>query len=255
MMGWMHDSLQYFKRDPVHRKFHLNEITFSLLYAFTENFMLPLSHDEVVYGKGSLIGRMPGDDWQKFANLRLLYGLMYAHPGTKLLFMGGEFGQFGEWDHENSLDWHLLDNELSSGMLEWVSRLNAVYKQEKALYELQFEQNGFEWIDNTDFDKSIISFMRKGKNYKNDVIAICNFTPSPHKEYTIGVPHEGVWKEIINSDSGKFGGSGVINENPLKTSPESHHGRAQSIKLLIPPLGFILIGLHHGKGDFKYSGS
>ncbi len=255
MMGWMHDSLEYFKRDPIHRKFHLNEITFSLLYAFTENFMLPLSHDEVVYGKGSLIGRMPGDDWQKFANLRLLYGLMYAHPGTKLLFMGGEFGQFEEWDHENSLDWHLLDNDIHSGMLEWVSALNAVYKKEKALYELQFEHNGFEWIDNTNFDKSIISFLRKGKNYKNDVIAICNFTPAPHKDYRIGVPHEGAWKEIINSDSEKYGGSGVVNENPLKTSPESYHGRAQSITLSIPPLGFTLLGLHHGKDDFKYSGS
>ena len=180
---------------------------------------------------------------------------MYAHPGTKLLFMGGEFGQFEEWDHENSLDWHLLNKDIHSGMLEWVSILNAVYKKEKALYELQFEHNGFEWIDNTDFDKSVISFLRKGHHYKNDVIAICNFIPTPHEKYMIGVPHEGAWREIINSDNRKFGGSGVVNENPIQTSPDSFHGRPYSIELSIPPLGFILLGLHHGKENFKYSGS
>ncbi len=255
MMGWMHDTLEYFKRDPIHRKYHANDISFSLLYAFSENFMLPLSHDEVVYGKGSLIGRMPGDDWQKFANLRLMYGLMYAHPGTKLLFMGGEFGQFEEWDHENSLDWHLLEFDLNSGMSRWVQTLNSVYTNEKALYELQFEHAGFEWIDNTNYEKSVISFLRKGSQYKNDIVVICNFTPSSYENYRVGVPHEGVWKELTNSDSKNFGGSGVINNSSIQSVPESCHGRAQSIEIAIPPLGIIMLGFQRSTGDFKYSGS
>ncbi len=255
MMGWMHDTLEYFKKDPIHRKYHQNDITFSLLYAFSENFMLPLSHDEVVYGKGSLLGRMPGDDWQKFANLRLLYGLMYAHPGTKLMFMGGEFGQYEEWDHESSLDWHLLDNALNAGMKSWVNTLNRLYKEEKALYELQFDSSGFEWIDNTDFENSIMVFLRKGKNYKKDLIAVCNFTPTPHSKYRIGVPHEGIWSEIANSDSEIFGGSNSKDPGGLSTNKEGSHGRPYSIDLYIPPLGFLLLAWSATKEDLKYSGS
>jgi len=254
MMGWMHDTLEYFKHDPIHRKHHQNDITFSLLYAFTENFMLPLSHDEVVYGKGSLLGRMAGDEWQKFANLRLMYGTMYAHPGTKLLFMGGEFGQQEEWDHESSLDWHLLNNHMNAGMKSWITDLNTLYKEQKALFEQQFESQGFEWIDNTDYENSIMIFLRKGLDYKEDVIAICNFAPTVHDNYRIGVPHEGIWYEIANSDDEKYGGSGILNDQRI-SDKNGCHGRPYSIELRLPPLGFVLLRWATTKEELKYAGS
>ncbi|MEO0340577.1 MAG: 1,4-alpha-glucan branching protein GlgB, partial [Bacteroidota bacterium] len=206
MMGWMHDTLNYFKRDPVHRKFHHGEITFSLIYAFTENFMLPLSHDEVVHGKGPLIDRMPGDEWQRFANLRLLFGYMYTHPGTKLLFMGGEFGQTSEWNIENGLEWWLLDHAPHQGVQNWVKALNKYYNGSKALYEKQFSNDGFEWVDHGDADNSFLSYIRKGEDDEKPVVVICNFTPVSKWPYRLGVPFGGTWKEVLNSDAKEFGG-------------------------------------------------
>ncbi|MGR3179222.1 MAG: 1,4-alpha-glucan branching protein GlgB [Candidatus Anammoxibacter sp.] len=240
-MGWMHDTLEYFCKDPVYRKHHHDELTFSAIYAFTENFLLPLSHDEVVHGKGSLITKMPGDEWQKFANLRLLFGYMYAHPGKKLLFMGGEFGQWKEWDHESSLDWHLLEYQYHKSMQDWVKDLNHFYKDEAILYENDFEANGFEWIDIHDWEKSIISFIRKGKSPDEVILVICNFTPTPYYEYRIGVPLCGHWKEILNSDAEKYSGSGHLNSEVIESEPIPTHGRDYSVSLTIPPLGIILL--------------
>ncbi len=241
MMGWMHDTLEYFKKDPVHRKFHQNEITFSIMYAFTENFMLPLSHDEVVHGKGSLIGKMPGDEWQRFANLRLLYGFMYAHPGTKLMFMGGELGQYAEWNHEKNLEWHLLKYDLHKGLHDWVKDLNLFYRSSTALYELQFDHRGFEWIDYSDSESSIIVFMRKGHATDDVIIVVCNFTPTSRPDYHIGVPFQGKYQELINSDDLKYGGSGVINQGMLTTHPENIHGRENAVVLTLPPLGITML--------------
>ena len=237
MMGWMHDTLEYFSKDPVHRQHHQNEITFSIFYAFTENFMLPLSHDEVVYGKGPLIDKMPGDEWQKFANLRTLFAYMYAHPGTNLLFMGGEFAQTSEWNHDSSLDWHLTQQPLHQGVQRLLASLNELYRKEPALYELQFEEDGFQWIDYHDATNSVMSFIRKGKNPRQMMLVVCNFTPIPRENYRIGVPGKGKWREVLNSDSEQYGGSNVLNPESIATEPLEAHGHGQSITLTLPPLG------------------
>ncbi|TSD67391.1 1,4-alpha-glucan branching protein GlgB [Inquilinus sp. KBS0705] len=237
MMGWMHDTLDYFEHDPIHRKYHQNQLTFSMVYAFTENFMLPFSHDEVVYGKGSMLGKMPGDDWQKFANLRLLYSFMFTHPGTKLLFMGSEFGQSAEWSFERSLDWHLLQYDSHNGIKEAVKALNALYKSEPALYEKGFEWTGFEWIDASNMDDSVIAFIRKGVHRADDLVIVLNMTPVTHHSYRIGVPAAGQWQEVFNSDNEKYWGSGLINYDPVDTEAISWHGKDNSISITTPPLG------------------
>jgi 1,4-alpha-glucan branching enzyme len=242
-MGWMHDTLDYFSKDSVFRKFHHNQLTFSLCYAFSENFVLPLSHDEIVYGKGSILGKMPGDDWQRFANLRLLFGYMFAHPGKKLLMMGGEFGQWDEWYHESSLDWHLLEYSSHQGILKWVRDLNHLYKDEAALHEMDFQGEGFEWVDCQDWENSIISFLRKGKNPKDRILVVCNFTPVPRNNYRIGVPMAGFWKEMLNSDAKQYWGSGQGNFGGLEATPIPSHGHFYSLPLVLPPLSI---------GFFKY---
>ena len=238
-MGWMHDTLDYMSKDPIYRKYHHNRLTFRLLYAFHENFVLSLSHDEVVYGKGSLIGKMPGDDWQKFANLRLLFGYMYSQPGKKLLFMGGEFGQWSEWNHEESLDWHLLEYPLHRGLKRWVEDLNNLYRTERSLYELDFDSAGFEWIDCNDSQQSVLSLMRKGRSTDDVLIIVCNFTPGPRFNYRVGTPRGGYWREILNSDSEEYGGSGHGNLGGIEASPISFHGRSHSLNLTLPPLGIV----------------
>jgi len=208
-------------------------------YAFTENFVLPLSHDEVVHGKGSLFGKMPGDNWQKFANLRLLFGYMYAHPGKKLLFMGGEIGQWREWAHEESLEWHALRYADHKGLQRWLKDLNHLYRTEPALHELDFDSRGFQWVDSGDWEKSILSFMRKGRTTKGPVLVVCNFTPIPRYNYRIGVPLPGSWKEVLNSDAREYGGSGQGNLGRAQAFPVSSHGLDHSLSLTIPPLGVI----------------
>ncbi|MDD2986885.1 1,4-alpha-glucan branching protein GlgB [Flavobacterium sp.] len=237
MMGWMHDTLQYFQKEPVYRKYHQNELTFSMTYAFTENFMLPLSHDEVVYGKHSILGRMKGDEWQRFANLRLLYGYMFTHPGGKLLFMGAEIGQSREWNFEGSVDWHLLQFGFHEGIKKCITDLNALYKNYPALYEKQFSAEGFEWINYSDAQNSVLSFIRKGKNPKENLIIVCNFTPVVHENYRIGIPVKGKLTEIFNSDLKEYGGSGVGNQKTIKTDKEPWNGKDFSAELTLPPLG------------------
>ncbi len=236
MMGWMHDTLQYFQKETVYRKYHQNELTFSMTYAFTENFMLPFSHDEVVYGKKSLIYKMPGDEWQRFANLRLLYGYMFTHPGTKLLFMGAEFGQTSEWNFEQSLDWHLLQYDFHSGIKQLITDLNQLYKSQPALYEKQFSGEGFEWINYSDHQNAVMSYIRKGNNPDQDVIVVCNFTQVVREKYRIGIPKKGKLQEIFNSDASVYGGSGVGNSNTLKIESTPYDGREFSIELILPPL-------------------
>ena len=236
MMGWMHDTLQYFKKEPVYRRHHQNDITFSMTYAFTENFMLPLSHDEVVYGKHSLLGRMPGDEWQRFANLRLLFGYMFTHPGGKLLFMGGEFGQSEEWDFQNSLDWHLLQYEYHDGVRKLVADLNKLYKSEPALYEKQFSSEGFEWINYGDAENSVLVYMRKGHDPENNLVVICNMTPVVRENYKIGLPDGKILKQIFNSDFKKYGGSGVSNKKSISIFNEEWNGRPCSASVVLPPL-------------------
>ncbi|MEW6375843.1 MAG: 1,4-alpha-glucan branching protein GlgB [Thermodesulfobacteriota bacterium] len=238
-MGWMHDTLDYFSKDPIYRKYHHNQLTFSIWYAFYENFILSLSHDEVVYGKGSLIRKMPGDDWQKFANLRLLFGYMYGHPGKKLMFMGGEFGQWDEWYHETSLDWHLLQYPPHQGVQKWVRDLNHLYRVEPALYEIDFGMEGFEWIDFHDWEGSIISFLRKGKSTNALFLVACNFTPVPRHNYRIGVPRGGFWREVLNSDAKTYWGSGHGNFGGLEATPIPAHGKYHSLSLTIPPLSVL----------------
>jgi 1,4-alpha-glucan branching enzyme len=216
-------------------------VTFSLVYAFTENFMLPLSHDEVVHGKGSLLSRMPGDEWQRFANLRALYAWMFTHPGAKLLFMGSEFGQFSEWKHDETLLWNLLKFDFHKGVSEMVKAMNKLYREEKAMYELNFEAEGFEWIDYSDNKNCVISFYRKSKGAKEKLLVVGNFTPNAHEEYRIGVDEKGSFKEIFNSDSAEFGGSNFLNKGTVKTKKESLHGRENSVNLRIPPMGFIIL--------------
>ena len=240
MMGWMHDTLEYFKKEPIYRRHHQNDLTFSMTYAFTENFMLPFSHDEVVYGKQSLLYRMPGDEWQRFANLRLLFGYMYTHPGTNLLFMGAEFGQSSEWNFQQSLDWHLLQYDFHSGIQNMVKELNRIYKAYPALYEKQFSPEGFHWIDYGDAENSVLSYIRKGHDTKNDLIVVCNFTPVPRKDYRIGVPKSRSLKEIFNSDAAEYGGSGMKNK-ALKVTKTPAHGHKQSIVLTIPPLAVLIL--------------
>jgi len=238
-MGWMHDTLDYFSKDPLYRKYHHNQLTFSIWYAFFENFILSLSHDEVVYGKGSLLRKMPGEDWQKFANLRLLLGYLYGHPGKKLMFMGAEFGQWDEWYHERSLDWHLLQYPPHQGVQRWIKDLNRLYRREPALYELDFRQEGFEWIDFRDWEGSIISFIRKGKSPEEIFLVVCNFTPVPRMNYRVGVPRGGIWKEVLNSDAKLYGGGGYGNFGRVEATPVSYHGKEHSLSLTLPPLGVL----------------
>ncbi|MDH4222028.1 MAG: 1,4-alpha-glucan branching protein GlgB [candidate division Zixibacteria bacterium] len=240
-MGWMHDTLDYFSKDPIYRKHHHNQLTFSIWYAFFENFVLSLSHDEVVHGKGSLLGKMPGDNWQKFANLRLLLGYMYTHPGKKLLFMGGEFGQWKEWEHDNSLDWHLLQYPVHQGIHRWVRDLNRFYRNTPCLYELDFEFAGFKWVDYGDWENSIISFTRKGSSTKELILVVCNFTPVPRINYRVGVPCGGFWQEVLNSDARDYGGSGHGNYGGIKASSLPSHGMPHSLSLTLPPLGIIVL--------------
>ena len=239
-MGWMHDTLRYFSMDPIYRKYHHDLITFSMWYAYSENFVLPLSHDEVTYGKGSLFGKMPGDVWQKFANLRLLFGYMYGHPGKKLLFMGGEFGQWREWVHDESLEWHALGYEDHRGLQRWVRDLNHLYRREPSLHELDFEPEGYEWVDFKDVEQSVISFLRKGRN-SPPVLVVCNFTPVPRYGYRIGVPQGGFWREVLNSDAREYGGSGLGNLGGVWADPVPWHGRPYSLPLTLPPLGCLYL--------------
>jgi 1,4-alpha-glucan branching enzyme len=238
MMGWMNDTLRYFSKDPMYRKWHQNDITFSTVYAFSENFMLPLSHDEVVYGKGSLLNKMPGDTWQKFANLRILLGYMYTHPGTKLLFMGGEFGQSAEWNFLQSLDWHLLELDSHKGVSEFMKDMNRVYKSEPALFDKQFSPEGFDWLDTSDTDNCVLYYRRKGLD--QEVLVILNLTPVPQNNYCIGVPQNKEYKEILNSDQTKYWGSGITNDN-IVTEINPKHGFAQSINIKLPPLGIVIL--------------
>ena len=242
-MGWMHDTLNYMSQDPVFRSYHHNQITFSLTYAFTENFVLPFSHDEVVYGKGSMLRKMPGDDWQKFANLRLLYGFMFGHPGKKLLFMGDEFGQWSEWNHESSLEWDLLKNPLHAGLHRWVRDLNTLYRGQPSLHEFDFNAAGFEWVDCKDSQRSIISFLRRGPNPNDPVLFVCNFTPIGRENYGVGVPLEGSWREILNSDAPLYGGGGQGNLGGLSTVPLPIHGRPYTLNMKLPPLGIVVFQL------------
>ncbi len=240
-MGWMHDTLCYMSKDPIYRKYCHDNLTFSLLYAFQENFILPLSHDEVVHGKGSLIAKMPGDVWQKFANLRLLFGLMYAHPGKKLLFMGQEIAQWREWDYKSSLDWHLLNHELHKKLQKFVKDLNTLYKKEPSLYLVDFQPDGFEWIDFHDVEKSIISFIRKEKDVRDLLIFVFNFTPVPRENYKVGVPFGGFYREILNSDSRIYGGSNTGNMGGVFAENLPFHGRLFSLTLTLPPLGMVVL--------------
>jgi 1,4-alpha-glucan branching enzyme len=235
-MGWMHDTLAYFSKDPVHRRFHQNELTFSLWYAFTENFILPLSHDEVVHGKGSLLSKMPGDIWQKYANLRLLLGYMFGHPGKKLLFMGADLGEWDEWNHDKSLDWHLLREKMNVGVHRWVKDLNSVHRGEKALHEVDFEPSGFEWVDFGDADSSVISFIRRDRAGLDPVLVVCNNTPVPRDRYAVGVSVSGAWTEILNSDATEYGGSGIGNLGRVEARGVASHGRPYSLLLTLPPL-------------------
>ncbi|MGY3794698.1 1,4-alpha-glucan branching protein GlgB [Aquimarina sp. 433] len=240
MMGWMHDTLLYMGKEPIHRRHHQNDLTFSMTYAFTENFLLPLSHDEVVYGKRSIIGRMPGDEWQKFANLRLLYSYMFTHPGTNLLFMGAEFGQHDEWNFQGSLDWHLLQYDYHSGVQNLITDLNKLYKENPALYEKQFDADGFEWISYDDHENSVITYVRKGHNDKETLVIACNFTPVPRKDYRIGISMKGTLKQIFNSDDTKYGGTGNFKASKIKIESKDWHYRDYSAEITIPPLGAVV---------------
>ncbi len=240
-LGWMHDTLKYMSLDPVHRSYHHGNVTFRQVYAGSENFVLPLSHDEVVHGKGSLLGKMPGDEWQKFANLRLLLGYMYAQTGKKLLFMGGEFGQWREWNHDASLDWHLLDSPMHAGVQRWVEDLNRLYRDEVALHELDTDPSGFEWVDANDSQNSVLTFLRKGRSTGDVLLVACNFTPLPCANYLTGVPRGGTWREVLNSDSERYGGSNWGNLGALEAVPVSVHGRPRALNLTLPPLGCLFV--------------
>ncbi len=240
-MGWMNDTLEYMTKDPVHRRWEHTKLTFSLLYAFTENFILPFSHDEVVHGKGSMFGKIPGDDWQKAATLRALFGFMYTHPGKKLMFMGAEFGQGREWNYDQSLDWHLLDEPLHAGLRRYVQDLNGVYAAHRALYEVDFEPAGFQWIDCNDNENSVVSFIRRSRDGHDFIVAALNFTPVPRDGYRIGVPVAGPYRELLNSDAALYGGSNMGNAGIAATEPIASHGHAQSLKLTLPPLGCLIL--------------
>ena len=242
-MGWMNDTLVYFEKDPVYRKYDHGQLSFSLIYAFTENFILPLSHDEVVHGKGSLIDKMPGDIWQKFANLRLLYGYMFGHPGKKLLFMGDEFAQWKEWEHDQSIDWHLLNYRDHQGMRHLVRDLNALYKAEPALHQVDFEWQGFEWVELHDWENSVLAFLRRGKDPSEVVLVVCNFTPVVREPYRIGVPIPGFYREILNTDSHIYGGSNVGNSGGTWAHHGEWGGRPFHLSLKLPPLGVVYLKL------------
>ncbi|MEM9821826.1 MAG: 1,4-alpha-glucan branching protein GlgB [Bacteroidota bacterium] len=241
MMGWMHDTLNYFKRNPIYRMFHQNELTFSMVYAYSESFMLPLSHDEVVHGKGSLLSRMPGDEWQRFANLRLLYAYMFTHPGTKLLFMGGEFAQTSEWNFEWGLNWELLSRPLHKGMQLLIQELNLLYQHKKALFQFQFSQEGFEWIDYSDHKNSVLIYLRKGDAKTKPLVIVCNLTPVVRSPYQVGVPQSGQWVEIFNSDETKYGGSGQLNEGKLKAVKAQWHHRDHHLSIKLAPLAVMVL--------------
>ena len=240
-LGWMHDTLHYFAEDPVNRKYHHNNLTFRGVYAFSENFVLPLSHDEVVYGKGSLIRKMPGDDWQKFANLRLLFGYMFASPGKKLTFMGGEFAQWSEWNHDAQLEWGLLDDPRHSGLKRWVRDLNTIYRGRPALHELDVHPDGWRWVQADDSEQSVLSFTRKGHSSAETILFVANFTPVPRHNYRVGVPAAGHWEEILNSDAPIYGGSGQGNIGGVASTPIAAHGYLQSLVLTVPPLGIVAL--------------
>jgi 1,4-alpha-glucan branching enzyme len=240
-MGWMNDTLRYLSKDPVYRKYEHGGLTFSMIYAFTENFILPLSHDEVVHGKGSLLDKMPGDNWQKFANLRLLYGYMFGHPGKKLLFMGDEIAQWREWTHDESLDWHLLDWNEHRGILRLVCDINELYRSSPALYEIDFEWQGYEWLELHDWENSVIAFLRRAKNPDDAIVVVCNFTPVVRENYRIGVPAPGYYREILNTDSEIYGGSNVGNWGGGWATPEPHAGRPFHLTLRVPPLGVLFL--------------
>ena len=239
-MGWMNDTLRYFRKEPIHRRFHHNELTFSMIYAFTENFTLPLSHDEIVHGKGSLLDQMPGDLWQKFANLRLLYGYMWAHPGKKLLFMGSDFGQWNEWNYDESLQWHLLEHESHQGIRQLVKDLNRVYRAEPALHEVEFEWTGFEWIDCLSSEDSVLAFVRRAKDSQDLVVVCCNFTPVPRLRHRVGVPMAGWYREILNTDAALYGGGNVGTHPGVLSQPIASQGREHSIEIKLPPLGLAM---------------
>ncbi|MEX1183013.1 MAG: 1,4-alpha-glucan branching protein GlgB [Gemmatimonadota bacterium] len=250
-MGWMHDTLDYMEHDPVHRSYHHGRLTFRGVYAFTENFVLPLSHDEVVHGKGSLIGKMPGDDWQRFANLRLLFGYMFTQPGKKLVFMGGEIGQWREWNHDDQLDWYLLGNERHAGVQHWVRDLNRFYRAERAAHELDFDPAGFQWLDADDAWNSVLSYVRRGRPVDDggadeELLVICNFTPLVRRNYRVGVPTVGFWQELLNSDAKLYGGGGVGNLGGVESVPIPFHGRPHSLNLTLPPLGILVLKRERG---------
>lgn len=245
-MGWMHDTLSYFSRDPIYRSYHHNQLTFRQLYAFHENFVLPLSHDEVVHGKGSLLGKMPGDDWQRFANLRLLYGYMYGQPGKKLLFMGAELAQWREWRHDDSLDWHLLQFPAHEGVLRLLADLNRLYRETPALHELDCRREGFEWVDCNDAHASVLSFLRSGRDPGEAVLVVCNFTPVPRIGYRVGVPWGGTWREILNTDAHEYGGSGMGNGGAVTAEEGPVHGRPYCLALTLPPLAALMLGGSRG---------
>ncbi len=245
MMGWMHDTLQYMSKEPIYRKHHQNDLTFSMTYAFTENFMLPLSHDEVVYGKRSIMGRMPGDEWQQFANLRLLYSYMFTHPGTNLLFMGAEFGQREEWNFQQSLDWHLLEYDYHNGIKKLITDLNKLYKKYPALYEQQFSAAGFEWISYDDHENSVVTYIRKGYEEENSLIIACNFTPIPRTKYRTGLPSDGKLVQIFNSDDKKYGGSGTTNDKEISIENQDWNHRSNSAEITIPPLGAVVFKIEN----------
>jgi 1,4-alpha-glucan branching enzyme len=240
-MGWMHDTLLYMGRDAIHRRHHHGELTFRSVYAFSENFMLPLSHDEVVHGKGSLLHKMPGDDWQRFANLRLLYGYQFGQPGKKLLFMGDELAQRREWDHEGSLDWHLLDAPAHGGILRWVSDLNRLYREQGALHERDADPGGFAWTQPNEADTSLLSFLRMSSD-GSPLLVVCNFTPVPRSNVLVGVPSGGYWQELLNSDAENYGGSGWGNLGGVEAQPVPVQGSPWTLTVTVPPLGCVFFG-------------
>jgi 1,4-alpha-glucan branching enzyme len=253
-MGWMHDTLYYMGKDPIHRKYHHNELTFTMLYAFSENYVLPLSHDEVVHGKRSLVNKMPGDDWQRLANLRLLYSYQYMHPGKKLLFMGGEFAQWNEWAHDKGLDFDLARFDRHKGLQLLIRDLNTLYGSIKALNEFDFDGKGFEWIDHKDWEHSVISFLRKGSDPEEVVLVVGNFTPVPRQKYIVGVPQGGFWKEIFNSDAAVYGGSNVGNSGGVASNNQPCFGKKQSLQLILPPLAVVIFKYEKLKNEPAVTG-
>jgi len=240
-MGWMHDTLEYFSLDPIHRRYHQNKITFGLVYAFSENFVLVLSHDEVVHGKKALLDKMPGDLWQRFANMRALFGYLFAHPGKKMLFMGAEFGQWWEWNHDDSLQWHLLEHAPHRGLQRVIKDLNGLYRSEPAFHQVDFEWTGFQWIDFSDADHAVIAFLRRARNADDFIVCLCNFTPVPRERYRIGVPRGGWYREVFNSDSEVYGGSNMGNGGGREADPLPWHGHPCSLALTLPPLSVVFL--------------